>query len=85
MASSLVLGCVILPLRQHAESRNLGQTLFGSPVQSCVKIFLHDPQNVSAAHPIIALRRNISATHSPNLAGMFIHYVVFYFGHALAE
>ena len=28
----LVLGCVISPLRQHAESRNLGQTLFGSPV-----------------------------------------------------
>ena len=29
----LVLGCVISPLRQHAESRNLGQTLFGSPVK----------------------------------------------------
>ena len=28
----LVLGSVISPLRQHAESRNLGQTLFGSPV-----------------------------------------------------
>ena len=28
----LVLGCVISPLRQHAESRKLGQTLFGSPV-----------------------------------------------------
>ena len=28
----LVLGCVISPLRQHTESRNLGQTLFGSPV-----------------------------------------------------
>ena len=28
----LVLGCVISPLRQHAESRNLGQTLFGSSV-----------------------------------------------------
>ena len=29
----LVLGCVISPLRQYAESRNLGQTLFGSPVR----------------------------------------------------
>ena len=29
----LVLGCVISPLRQHPELRNLGQTLFGSPVQ----------------------------------------------------
>ena len=29
----LVLGCVISPLRQHEESRNLGQTLFGSPVK----------------------------------------------------
>ena len=42
----LVLGCVISPLRQHAESRNLGQTLFGSPVEEirpvcvCVHTYL---------------------------------------------
>ena len=32
----LVLGCVISPLRQHAESHNLGQTLFGSPVEKSI-------------------------------------------------
>ena len=31
----LVLGCVISPPRQYAESRNLGQTLFWSPVGKC--------------------------------------------------
>ena len=28
----------------------------------------------SAAHPIIALGRDISASHSQDLAGMFLHY-----------
>ena len=32
----------------------------------------------SAAHPKIALWHNISASYSPNLAGMFLHYSVLY-------
>ena len=52
-------------------------------VQSCVEIFLlsfeNHSQNVPlAVHPRDALLRNISASHSQNLAEMFLHYFVLY-------
>ena len=35
--------------------------------------FRESPSNYSAAHPKNALWRNISASHSRDLAGMFLH------------
>ena len=54
-------------------------------IQSCVETFLQQinfpgtkfresPSKCSAANPKIALRHNISASHSRNLMGMVLHY-----------
>ena len=47
-----------------------------NPVQSCVKTFRESPSKMFAAHPKNAPRHNFSASHSQNLAGMFLHFSV---------
>ena len=57
----LVLGCVTSPLRQHAESRNLGQTLFGS----LVPVFWANPVQVESwSHALYAFKSFVSPAYT---------------------
>ena len=72
--------CTSLGSLLHPLFHFLDDVSYPQSVQSCVKIFLlsfeNPSQNVRLATPNCTMVQ-ISASHSQNMAGMFLHYSVF--------